>query len=131
MKFLIVIGSLCINSLWCKIYSSNKKCSKYQILTKVQVNFFIKICGNNFQINRPLISFLWNFQLNIIWLLKINILFYKDISQLTNFIKIFTFFGLLSSSSSPCLAQRFGRYTLKPSSGGWNVELNPLFRLPG
>ena len=44
---------------------------------------------------------------------------------------LFTFFRLLSSSSLPCLSQRFGRCTLRPSSGGWNVELNPLFRLPG
>ena len=27
--------------------------------------------------------------------------------------------------------QRFGRCTLRPSSGGGNLELNPLFRLPG
>ena len=44
---------------------------------------------------------------------------------------LFTFFGLLSSSLSPCLSQRFGRCTLRPSSGGWNVELSPLFRSPG
>ena len=44
---------------------------------------------------------------------------------------LFTFFGLLSSSLSPWLSQRFSRYTPRPSSGGWNVELNPLFRLPG
>ena len=36
----------------------------------------------------------------------------------------------MSSSLSPCLSQRFVRCTLWPSSG-WNVELNPLFRLPG
>ena len=41
---------------------------------------------------------------------------------------LFTFFGQLSSSLSPCLSQRFGCCTLRPSSGGWNVELNPLFR---
>ena len=35
----------------------------------------------------------------------------------------------MSSSLSPCLSQRFGRCTLR-SSGGRNVELNPLFRLP-
>ena len=45
--------------------------------------------------------------------------------------RLFTFFGLLSSSLSPCLSLRFGRCTLRPSSGGWNVELNTLFRLPG
>ena len=28
------------------------------------------------------------------------------------------------------LSQRFSR-TLQPSSGGWNVEFNPLFRLQG
>ena len=37
-----------------------------------------------------------------------------------------TFFRLLSSSLSPCLSQRFGHCTLRPSSGGWNVELSPL-----
>ena len=42
----------------------------------------------------------------------------------------FTFFGLLSSSLSPCLSQHFGRCTLWPSSDGWNVKLNPLFCLP-
>ena len=44
---------------------------------------------------------------------------------------LFTFFGLLSSSLSPCLSQRFGRCTLRPSSAGWNVELSPLFRFFG
>ena len=44
---------------------------------------------------------------------------------------IIDFFELLSSSLYPCLSQRFSRCTLRPSSGGWNVELNPLFRLLG
>ena len=44
---------------------------------------------------------------------------------------LFPFFGLLSLYLSPCLSQRFGRCTLRPSSGGWDVQLNPLFRLPG
>ena len=46
------------------------------------------------------------------------------------FITLFTFFGLLCSSLLTCLSQRFRRCTLRASSGGWNVELNPLFRLP-
>ena len=42
----------------------------------------------------------------------------------------------MSSSLSPCLLQRFGRCTLRPSSGGWNVELyfayrDRLFLFPG
>ena len=37
----------------------------------------------------------------------------------------------MSPSLSPCLSQNFGRCTLRPSSGGWSVELNPLFRLLG
>ena len=44
---------------------------------------------------------------------------------------LFTFFGLLSSSLLPCLSQPFGRCTLLPSLGGWNVKHNPLFCLPG
>ena len=40
---------------------------------------------------------------------------------------LFTFFRRLSSSLSPCLSQRFGRCTLQPSSGGRNVERNPLW----
>ena len=44
---------------------------------------------------------------------------------------LFTFFGLLSSTLLPCLSQRFGRCTLWSSSGDWNIELNPLFHLPG
>ena len=40
---------------------------------------------------------------------------------------LFIFFGLLFSSLSPCLS----RCKLRPSSGGWNVELDLLFRLPG
>ena len=36
---------------------------------------------------------------------------------------LFTFFGLLFSLLMPCLSQRFGRFTLWPSSGSWNVTL--------
>ena len=53
--------------------------------------------------------------------------FYKTTQKRT----LFIFFGLLPSSLPPYLSQRFGRCTLRPSSGGWNVELNLLFRLPG
>ena len=52
-------------------------------------------------------------------------------NSLNSEFSLFTFFRLLSSSLSPCLSQRFSRCTLRPSSGGWNVELNLLFRLAG
>ena len=44
---------------------------------------------------------------------------------------LFTFFGLLSSSLLPCLSQCFSHCTLLSFSGGWNVKLNPSFRLLG
>ena len=46
-------------------------------------------------------------------------------SQKFGQIILFTSFRLLSSSLSPCLSQRFGCCMLRPSSGGWNVELSP------
>ena len=56
----------------------------------------------------------------------------KILNKLPDFPKyiLFTFFGLLSSSLTPRLSQRFGRCTLRPSSDVWYVELNDLFRLP-
>ena len=39
---------------------------------------------------------------------------------------MYTFFGLLSASFSPNLSQSFGHCTLRPSSGGWNVEFYPF-----
>ena len=38
---------------------------------------------------------------------------------------------LRDSSLMLCLSQRFGRCMVRLSSGGWNVELNPLFHSPG
>ena len=46
-------------------------------------------------------------------------------------LKLIYIFGLVTSSLSLCLSQSFGHCMLWPSSGGWNVELNPLFRSPG
>ena len=49
----------------------------------------------------------------------------KKENQKHGFGSLRTFFELLSLSLSPCLSQRFSRCTLRPSSGGCNVELIP------
>ena len=66
----------------------------------------------------------------LLWKCIGNDFYYKNALEMIFTIKmhciLFSLFGLLSSSLSPCLSQRFSRCTLRISSGGWNVELSPF-----